>query len=110
MLNRIRELRLEKGWRQVDLAELMHTKRQTIARYETGQLGIDADTICKLCDVFGCTADYLLCRSSRPAPELTPAEEELLFAYAAATPEIRDIVDNALSRYKKDGGFGTVTA
>lgn len=101
MLNRIRELRLEKGWRQVDLAELMHTKRQTIARYETGQLGIDADTICKLCDVFGCTADYLLCRSSRPAPELTPAEEELLLAYAAATPEIRTIVDAALAPYQK---------
>ena len=104
MLNRIRELRLEKGWRQVDLAELMHTKQQTIARYETGQLGIDAETICKFCDVFGCTTDYLLCRSSRPAPELTPAEEELLLAYAAATPEIRDIVDGALARYKKDAG------
>ena len=104
MLNRIRELRLEKGWKQEELAELLHTKRQTIGHYETGERGIDADTICKLCDVFGCTADYLLCRSSRPAPELTPAEEELLLAYAAATPEIRDIVDGALARYKKDAG------
>lgn len=104
MLNRIRELRLKKGWKQEELAELLHTKRQTIGHYETGERGIDAETICKLCDVFGCTADYLLCRSSRPAPELTPAEEELLLAYAAATPEIRDIVDGALARYKKDAG------
>ena len=101
MLNRIRELRLKKGWKQEDLAELLHTKRQTIGHYETGERGIDADTICKLCDVFGCTADYLLCRSSRPAPELTPAEEELLLAYAAATPEIRTIVDAALAPYQK---------
>jgi transcriptional regulator with XRE-family HTH domain len=101
MLNRIRELRLKKGWKQEELAELLHTKRQTIGHYETGERGIDADTICKLCDVFGCTADYLLCRSSRPAPELTPAEEELLLAYAAAPREIRTIVDTALAPYQK---------
>jgi transcriptional regulator with XRE-family HTH domain len=79
----------------------MHTKQQTVARYETEQLGIDAETICTLCDIFGCTADYLLCRSSRPVPELTPAEEELLLAYAAAPREIRTIVDTALAPYQK---------
>ena len=104
MLNRIRELRLEKGWKQKELAAMLNTTQQAIGHYETGERGIDAETICKLCDVFGCTADYLLCRSARPAPELTPAEEELLLAYAAATPEIRDIVDGALARYKKDAG------
>ena len=104
MLNRIQELRLKKGWKQEELAAMLNTTRQAIGHYETGRRGIDADTICKLCDVFGCTADYLLCRSSRPAPELTPTEEELLLAYAAATPEIRDIVDGALARYKKDAG------
>jgi len=101
MLNRIRELRLEKGWKQKELAAMLNTTQQAIGHYETGERGIDADTICKLCDVFGCTADYLLCRSSRPAPELTPAEEELLLAYAAATPEIRTIVDAALAPYQK---------
>ena len=107
MLNRIRELRLQKGWRQQDLAEKMHTKQQTVARYEAEQLGIDAETICKLCDIFGCTADYLLCRSSRPAPELTPAEEELLLAYAAAPREIRAIVDTALAPYQKSTASST---
>ena len=101
MLNRIRELRLEKGWKQEELAALVHVKRQAIGHYETGERGIDAETICKLCDVFGCTADYLLCRSARQAPELTPAEEGLLLAYAAATPEIRAIVDAALAPYQK---------
>ena len=100
-MNRIRELRLQKGWKQEDLAALMHVKRQAIGHYETGERGIDADTICALCDIFGCTADYLLCRSSRPAPELTPAEEGLLLAYAAAPREIRTIVDTALAPYQK---------
>lgn len=100
-MNRIRELRLKKGWKQEELATMMNTTRQAIGHYETGERGIDAETICKLCDVFGCTADYLLCRSARPAPELTPAEEGLLLAYAAATPEIRTIVDAALAPYQK---------
>lgn len=106
-MNRIRELRTQKGWKQEDLAALMHVKRQTVARYETEQLGIDAETICALCDIFGCTADYLLCRSSRPAPELTPAEEELLLAYAAAPREIRTIVDTALAPYQKSTASST---
>ena len=102
MLNRIRELRLQKGWRQVDLAELMHTKQQTIARYETGQLGIDADTICKLCDVFGCTADYLLGRSVLPSAELTEDEAGLLLAFRAADPHIRDGIRALLKPYAEE--------
>lgn len=100
-MNRIRELRTARGWKREYLAALLHVTRQAIGHYETGERGIDADTICALCDIFGCTADYLLCRSSRPAPELTPAEEELLLAYAAAPREIRTIVDTALAPYQK---------
>ena len=72
-----------------------------ISKYELGQLDLSNAPICKLCEVFGCTADYLLCRSSRPAPELTPDEEKLLLAYAAAPREIRKIVDTALAPYQK---------
>lgn len=102
MLNRIQELRIKNGWKQKELAAMLNTTQQAIGHYETGRRGIDAETVCRLCDVFGCTADYLLCRSARPAPELTPAEEGLLLAYAAATPEIRTIVDAALAPYQKN--------
>jgi len=101
-LNRIRELRLQKGWRQEDLAVLMHTKQQTVARYETEKLGIDANTICQLCDIFGCTADYLLGRSSSPAPVIAEEDAAVLHAYHAAPQEIRTIVDTALAPYQKD--------
>lgn len=101
-MNRIRQLRLEKGWRQEDLAVLMNTKRQTVARYETEKLGIDAGTICRLCDIFDCTADYLLGRSPVASPELSPEEEDLLLAWRAAPPEIRAIIDTALGPYRED--------
>ena len=98
-MNRIRDLRLKNGWRQEDLAVLLHTKQQTVARYETEKLGIDADTICRLCEIFGCTADYLLCRSETPTPELTPEEESLLMAWRRCDDRARDMVIVALAPF-----------
>ena len=65
-MNRIKELRLQNGWRQIDLAERLHAKQQTIGHYETGERGLDANTILKLCDIFGVSADYLLGRTAPP--------------------------------------------
>lgn len=99
-MNRIRELREQRGWRQEDLAALMHTRYQTVGRYERGDRGIDAETICQLCDIFGCTADYLLGRSSSPAPVIAEEDAAVLDAYHAAPDEIRAIVNTALDPYK----------
>ena len=100
-MNRIRELRASKGWTQADLAARINTKRQTIGHYETGFRGLDVPTICALCDVFGCSADYLLGRSDLPSSDLTPEEVALLLAWRAAPAEIRAIIDAALVPYRK---------
>lgn len=98
-MNRIRELRLEKGWRQEDLATRLNTKYQSIGRYERGDRGIDADTICQLCEIFGCTADYLLGRSSSPSPVISDVDAALLRAYHAASLRDRALVDQILQAY-----------
>lgn len=106
-MNRIRELRTSKGWTQDDLAARLNTKRQAVGHYETGIRGLDTETICRLCDIFGCTADYLLGRSDRQTPELTAEEEQLLAAWASAPPEIRAIIETALAPYRQDAtAFG----
>ena len=89
IVNRISELRRGKGWTQVDLASMLNVKRQTVGNYETGIREIDAPTICRLCDVFGCTADYLLGRSILPAAELTEEEAAILLAWRVAPDNIR---------------------
>ena len=109
-MNRIRAIRVEKNWTQDDLAEKLNTKRQTVSHYETGRRGLDMDTICRLCDIIGCTADYLLGRSNRQTPELSPEEEQLLAAWAAAPPEIRAIVQTALAPYREDATASAPTA
>lgn len=108
-MNRIRDLRLQEHMNQADLAVLLNCTTATVSKYELEQRSLDADTICRLCDIFGCTADYLLGRSPLQSPELDPQEEAMLLAFRRATPEIRAIVETALSPYREDAQ-GTSTA
>ena len=98
-MNRIRDLRIQRGWRQADLAERLNTTRQAIGNYETGERGLDVDTILALCEIFGCTADYLLGRSLLPTADLTEEEAALLLAWRSAEPHIQDGIRALLRPY-----------
>ena len=91
-MNRVRELRQGMGWLQSDLAARLNTKPQTVSRYERGDRGLDVETILALCEIFGCTADYLLGRSPMPSPELSEEEAELVLAFRRADDRSREIV------------------
>ena len=105
-MNRIAELRKQKRWRQEDLAEKLHAKKNTISRYENEKLGINAETINALCDIFGVTADYLLCRSNTPSTTLSDEDAALLRAYHAASLRDRGLVDQILQAYAESAGEG----
>ena len=95
-MNRIKELRQLNKWRQEDLAARLNVGKGTISRYENEQLGLDVDTIHALCDLFGCTADYLLCRSSSPSRSISKQDAALIEAYHAADDNIRKAIDALL--------------
>lgn len=101
-MNRVRELRIAHGMTQADLARELNVARTAISKYEIGQLDLSSITILRLCDIFGCTADYLLGRSPLQSPDLGPEEEDLLLAWRAAPPEIRAIIDTALGPYREE--------
>ena len=109
-MNRIKDLRLGRGMRQPDLADLLNCTAMTVSRYERGEADPDIVTILRLCEIFGCTADYLLGRSPVPSPELDPQEEAMLLAWRRATPEIRAIIDAALAPYREEAAPGIVSA
>ncbi len=95
-MNRIEELRVKRGWLQEDLAKLINKSRQAVSNYENENRGIDVETIHRLCDIFGVTADYLLCRSDMPTPQISAEDWELLEAYHAADAHIQEIVSVTL--------------
>ena len=98
-MNRIKQLRMENGWRQADLATRLHTRQQTIGNYETGERSPDVETILKLCEIFGCSADYLLGRSALPSPDLSEEELELVLAFRRADDRSREMVRLALAPF-----------
>ena len=100
-MNRLKELRTEKGIKQAELADHLNVTRQAVSRYETGERDLGTDDIRRLCAYFGCSADYLLGFSSRRSPEISPEDAELLSAYHAAPEQIRKIVDAALDDYRE---------
>ena len=99
---RIRELREARGWNQKDLADQISSTRQAVGHYETGRRSPDLETLGKLCDVFGVTADYLLGRSDMPQPLISDADWRVLDAYHRATLRDRQLVDQILAEYAAD--------
>lgn len=59
----IAELRQDHGLRQKDLAQVLHLAESSISNFETGQRLPKSDSICRICDFFNVSADYLLGRA-----------------------------------------------
>lgn len=104
IVNRIKDLRASKSLSQRDLGVLLNCTDVTVSRYESGARDIDSETICRLCEIFGCTADYLLGRSELPTPELNEEEARLLQAYRRGDDRARDMVRLALAPFSSDAG------
>jgi methanogenic corrinoid protein MtbC1 len=82
LATRLRELRLQKGLRQKDLAETLGLAQTTIANYEQGSRFPDEKTLYGLADYFRVTLDYLLGRS-----EVNLLNETLAYSRAFHTQE-----------------------
>ena len=100
-MNRMKELRQEKGWTQAQLGKRISVSKSTISEYESEKHQLDPPTICALCDLFGCTADYLLGRSLSPAPVMSSQDALVLEAYHALPLELRRAVDAILEPYRE---------
>jgi len=101
-MNRLKELRLEKGLKQSDVAKLLKCAPTAVSKYELGQLDLSSSIIHALCDIFGVTADYLLSRSAVPESQLTDEEEALLVAWRRSDERARAVIDAALEPFRQD--------
>ena len=114
-MNRIRELRVERGWTQGHLARQLSTKPQSVSRYEAGERGIDVELIDKLCEIFDVTADYLLGRSPIRSFNVSEDEAQLLDAYRSLSPTGKEFIRHSialasLGHNEVSGAFSDVDA
>jgi len=101
-MNRIRDLREASGWTQAQLGKKIGAARNSISLYEAEKRQLDPALICAFCDIFDCTADYLLGRSDSRFPTNTPQQTAMLDAYDDAPLEIQRAVDGLLAPYKRE--------
>lgn len=95
-MNRLRDLRVAQGWTQAELGKKIGLAKTTISGYESESHYLDPPTIHALCDLFGCTADYLLGRSELQHPAVTDEDVLLLEAYHDAPDHVRAAIDSLL--------------
>lgn len=60
---RLKMLRIERGKKQRELAELLEMTLRNYQRFEHGEIDIPASTLDHLADYYGVTVDYLLGRT-----------------------------------------------
>jgi transcriptional regulator with XRE-family HTH domain len=59
---KLKELRIEKGTTQKEVAEFICCSPLVYSRYEREEREPDIDALCRLADCFGVTIDYLVGR------------------------------------------------
>ena len=65
---RIRNLRIDLGYTQKQVAEYLNIKQNTYSQYETGVLYYSLEMVGKLADLYGVSVDYLMDRTDIKEP------------------------------------------
>ena len=77
MLNeRIRKLRLERSWSQVDLAKKLNVTKQSVSNWENDNIQPSIEMLVKLAREFSVSTDYLLGLEERRYLEITGLSDE----------------------------------
>ncbi|GHU59997.1 hypothetical protein AGMMS49975_28410 [Clostridia bacterium] len=67
LLKRLKELRIQGGYTQKSISELLKCNIRQYQKIEYGELGVPLPKLIILADCFGVSLDYLVGRSSNPA-------------------------------------------
>lgn len=63
---RIRDLREDRDWKQITVAQMLNMSQTGYSKYETGENDIPTRVLIKLADIYGTSIDYLLGQTSNP--------------------------------------------
>ena len=64
----IRNLRLDNGYTQKQIAQMLGISQNTYSQYEIGVLNYPIDVLIKLADLYQVSVDYLLGRTTQKKP------------------------------------------
>lgn len=64
-MNRIRELRKDGGYKQIDFCKMLGISQATLSGYETGRYQPDNEMLLKIASMFDVSIDYILGNSDK---------------------------------------------
>lgn len=100
-MNRLKQLREEKGLLQSDIAKIIGTTPQAVGLYEKGKRDMGTETLVLLSDFFNVSIDYFLGKSDVRNSE-EQIEKEFKFAYHKEMEGLtEEEISDALRFYKK---------
>ena len=79
-MNRLRELRIEKGLLQSDIAKIINKSDRVVGFYEKGERDMNTETLAILSDYFNVSIDYLLGKSDERHSKINMDEADIAFA------------------------------
>ena len=65
---RIRDMRIDRGLTQKEVAKVINVKHNTFSQYEIGVLNYPLDVVIKLAKFYGTSVDYLVGLTDCPVP------------------------------------------
>ena len=74
-MNRIKQLREENNWTQLDLSKKMDCAMSSIAMYENESRKPSMEVLLKLSEIFDCSIDYILGKSDIRNPGKTDLDK-----------------------------------
>ncbi len=93
---RLKELRVENGLTQKQLADALGLGQTTIATHEKSHMP-QLDSLIAYADYFECSLDYLAGREQAPLPyALTEKERELVRLYRSLDPQSKKFAERQL--------------
>ena len=89
-MNRIKELRTEKGITQADLAKILKISDRAVGYYENGDREPDYSTLLKIADYFDVSIDYLLGASDIKKPNESKNTDKEFVAFYEGYKDLDD--------------------
>ncbi len=95
MLNeRIKQLRTDRGYSQVDLAKKLNVSKQSVSNWENDNIQPSIEMLLKISRLFSVTTDYLLGEDSRQFLEVSGLNPKHM-------AHIQQIIDDLKGKSKK---------
>ena len=106
---RIKDLRIENGLTQKELAKILQSSDKNIWAYENGVASPPLDILIAYANYFGVSTDYLLGRTDELGAVITPfpstdnytdEEKKLIADYRELTPPLKRMIQETLKTWK----------